>query len=127
VNQKVTELKEKTPGLEPLQYWNKAAKIVVDEIKTSEPEKIKRFDDLAAEIRNSQSEDYTSRSPEVLKRYAVAVRISIMQLTNSHSILTQMQKSIPLQVDEWTRTTGAVFYTMMIYELPGVPGVKAMQ
>lgn len=42
-------------------------------------------------------------------------------------ILKKMPKVLSQQIQEWTRTSGAVFYLLALYELPGQPGLQSVE
>lgn len=42
-------------------------------------------------------------------------------------MLTAMPTTLTKQVREWSRTSGAIFYTLVLFELPGEPGLKSVE
>lgn len=126
VNDRVTAIREEDAQISHLQAWNSAATEIVQQIKSDQPEEFERFKALAAEMRSATSADYTERSPEVIKRRAYLLP-SRRDANVWCRMLTKMPKTLVNQINEWSRTTGAVFYMMALYELPGQPGLQTVE
>ncbi|KAF8600743.1 hypothetical protein BDV93DRAFT_510606 [Ceratobasidium sp. AG-I] len=107
---RVQELRINSPEMNQMTAWNKAASEIIETAQEQDPEEFKRLNDLASQIRNSHSADYTERSTEDLTR-----------------VLKQIPKTLVNQIHEWSRTTGAVFFMLALYELPVEPGLKSVE
>lgn len=127
INERVRELKLSDPTTPQMQLWNKAANEIVARVQQDHPEDYKRLMEQAAEVRGAEATDYTDLSSEVLIRYVLHLSTITSPIYVWYRQLKTLPKTLSRQITEWSRTAGAVFFLMALYEIPGEPGIKTIE
>ncbi|KAF8595325.1 hypothetical protein BDV93DRAFT_515073 [Ceratobasidium sp. AG-I] len=110
INARSQELRAARSDLNHMQAWNMATSEAVETMRTENPEELAWLHAAAAQQRASKTLDFTEQTEEDLDK-----------------LLRRMPKELIQQIKEWTRTTGAVFYTIALFELPKRPGLQTVE
>ncbi|KAF8594276.1 hypothetical protein BDV93DRAFT_565599 [Ceratobasidium sp. AG-I] len=110
IHTRAQEIRSANPEMNQMTAWNKATAETLQTAQEGNPEEYQRLKDIASRMRESQSADYTERTTEDLTR-----------------VLHQLPKMLVAHAQEWSRTTGAVFFMLALYELPGEPGLQSVE